>query len=166
MAVLAGLPRLSGFKDRLAFLHLTGEADREAVAAGYREHGFAAQVAAFSQEMPDLMRRAHLLVCRAGASTLAELAAVGRAAILVPYPFAANNHQEFNARFLTAAGAAEIILNKDFTGEAFTGKIEKFLAEPEHLAKMEAASRKLARPDAAKEIVEGCLELVEKGKTL
>ena len=52
------------------------------------------------------MRRAHLLVCRAGASTLAELAAVGRAAILVPYPFAANNHQEFNARFLTAAGAA------------------------------------------------------------
>jgi UDP-N-acetylglucosamine--N-acetylmuramyl-(pentapeptide) pyrophosphoryl-undecaprenol N-acetylglucosamine transferase len=160
MAVLAGLPLLADLKDRLAFLHLTGEADREAVAAGYREHGFAAQVAAFSQEMPQLMRKAHLLVCRAGASTLAELTAVGRAAILVPYPFAANNHQEFNARFLAAAGAGEIILNKDFTGEIFAGKINQFLTEPEHLAKMEAASRRLAKPDAAKEIVEGCLELI------
>jgi len=161
MAVLAGLPGLADVKDRLAFLHLTGETDREAVAAGYRAHGFAAKVAAFSQEMPDLMRRAHLLVCRAGASTLAELAALGRAAILVPYPFAANNHQEFNARFLVAAGAAELILNKDFTGEAFAGKINRFLTEPEQLANLEAASRGLAKPDAAKEIVEGCLELVD-----
>ena len=160
MAVLAALPLLDGLEDRLAFLHLTGEADREAVAAGYREHGFTHEVAAFSQEMPALMRRAHLLVCRAGASTLAELAAVGRAAILVPYPFAANNHQEFNARFLTAAGAGEIILNKDFTGEAFAGKINQFLTEPEHLANLEAASRQLAKPEAAREIVEGCMELM------
>ena len=162
MAVLAALPRLEGLEDRLAFLHLTGEADREAVAAGYREHGFTHEVAAFSQEMPALMRRAHLLVCRAGASTLAELAAVGRAAILVPYPFAANNHQEFNARFLTAAGAGEIILNKDFTGEAFAGKINHFLTAPEHLANLEAASRQLAKPEAAREIVAGCVELIEK----
>jgi UDP-N-acetylglucosamine--N-acetylmuramyl-(pentapeptide) pyrophosphoryl-undecaprenol N-acetylglucosamine transferase len=161
MAVLAGLPGLADLKDRLAFLHLTGEVDREAVAAGYQEQGFAAEVAAFSQEMPDLMRRAHLLVCRAGASTLAELTAVGRAAILVPYPFAANNHQEFNARCLAVAGAGEIILNKDFTGEAFAGKINQFLTEPEHLAKMEAASRRLAKPDAAKEIVAGCMELIK-----
>jgi UDP-N-acetylglucosamine--N-acetylmuramyl-(pentapeptide) pyrophosphoryl-undecaprenol N-acetylglucosamine transferase len=161
MAVLAGLPLLAGEKGRLAFLHLTGEADREAVAAGYRESGFPHEVAAFSPGMPDLMRRAHLLVCRAGASTLAELAGVGRAAILVPYPFAANNHQEFNARFLTAAGAAEIILNKDFTGEAFAGKINQFLSEPERLANLEAASRQLAKPDAAKEIVEGCVELIK-----
>jgi UDP-N-acetylglucosamine--N-acetylmuramyl-(pentapeptide) pyrophosphoryl-undecaprenol N-acetylglucosamine transferase len=160
MAVLAGLPLLADLKDRLAFLHLTGEADRETVTTRYREHGFAAEVAAFSQEMPELMCRAHLLVCRAGASTLAELAAVGRAAILVPYPFAANNHQEFNARFLTAAGAAEIILNKDFTGEAFAGKIKQFLTEPETLTNLEAASRQLARPDAAREIVAGCLELI------
>jgi len=163
MAVLAGLPGLTHMKDRLAFLHLTGEADRERVAAGYREHGFAAEVAAFTPEVAAWMRRAHLLVCRAGASTLAECAAVGRAAILVPYPFAANNHQEFNARFLTAAGAAEIILNKDFTGEAFAGKIEQFLATPEHLVHLEAASRQLARPDAAREIVEGCMDLIRPG---
>jgi len=166
MAVLAGLSLLADLKDRLAFLHLTGEADQEAVAAGYREQGFIAQVAAFSQEMPQLMRKAHLLVCRAGASTLAELTAVGRAAILVPYPFAANNHQEFNARFLAAAGAGEIILNKDFTGEIFAGKINQCLTEPEHLANMEAASRRLAKPDAAKEIVAGCVELIETGKNM
>jgi UDP-N-acetylglucosamine--N-acetylmuramyl-(pentapeptide) pyrophosphoryl-undecaprenol N-acetylglucosamine transferase len=166
MAVVAGLPGLAAVKENLAFLHLTGEADREAVAAGYREQGFNAEVAAFSQEMPELMRRAHLLVCRAGASTLAELAAAGRAAILVPYPFAANNHQEFNARFFTAAGAAELILNKDFTGEAFAGKINQFLTSPEYLANLEAASRKLARPAAAQEIVDGCLELIENRKTL
>jgi UDP-N-acetylglucosamine--N-acetylmuramyl-(pentapeptide) pyrophosphoryl-undecaprenol N-acetylglucosamine transferase len=160
MGVLAALPLLAELKDRLAFVHLTGEADREAVAAGYREQGFAAEVAAFSQQMPDLMRRGHLLVCRAGASTLAELAAVGRPALLVPYPFAANNHQEFNARFLAEAGAAEIILNKDFTGTVFAGKINQFLTEPEPLAKMAAASRRLAKPAAAQEIVAGCLELV------
>jgi len=164
LAALAALPLLAGLQDRLAFLHLTGEADREAVAATYREHGFAAQVAAFSPEMPDLMRPAHLLVCRAGASTLAELTAMGRAAILVPYPFAANNHQEFNARFLADAGAAEIILNKDFTGEIFAGKINQFLSAPESLARMEAASRGLAKPDAAQEIVAGCLELAETAK--
>jgi len=161
MAMLAGLPLLADFKDRLAFLHLTGEADREAVAAGYREQGFAAEVAAFTSEVAAWMRRAHLLVCRAGASTLAELAAVGRAAILVPYPFAANNHQEFNARFLVEAGAAEIILNKDFTGETFADKINQFLTEPEHLADMEGASRQLAKPEAAREIVEGCVELIK-----
>ena len=115
--------------------------------------------------MPDLMRRAHLLVCRAGASTLAELTAVGRAAILVPYPFAANNHQEFNARFLAAAGAGEVLLNKDFTGEAFAGKIKQFLAEPEHRDNREAASRQLAKPDAAREIVAGCLELINHEKS-
>jgi UDP-N-acetylglucosamine--N-acetylmuramyl-(pentapeptide) pyrophosphoryl-undecaprenol N-acetylglucosamine transferase len=164
MEVLAALAELSDLKDQLQFLHLTGEADREEVAKGFERAGFAAQVAAFSPEMPELMARAHLIVCRAGASTLAELAAVGRAALLVPYPFAANNHQEFNARFLAEAGAAELILNKDFTAAVFAGKIKEILAQPGTLKRMEAAARRLARPEAAKEIVAGCLELIE-GKT-
>ncbi|MCX5893226.1 MAG: undecaprenyldiphospho-muramoylpentapeptide beta-N-acetylglucosaminyltransferase [Deltaproteobacteria bacterium] len=162
MEVLAALPELADRKDRLRWLHLTGEADREEVAAGYERAGFAARVEAFSSEMPELMSQAHLIVCRAGASTLAELTAVGRAALLVPYPFAANNHQEFNARFLVEAGAAALILNKDFTGGLFAGKIQQYMAQPETLARMEAAARRLAKPDAAREIVEGCLELIEK----
>jgi UDP-N-acetylglucosamine--N-acetylmuramyl-(pentapeptide) pyrophosphoryl-undecaprenol N-acetylglucosamine transferase len=161
MEVLAGLPLLTDLQNRLFFLHLSGDADRDVVADGYREHGFGAQVTAFTPEVAAWMQRAHLLVCRAGASTLAELTAVGRAAILVPYPFAANNHQEFNARFLAEAGAGEVLLNKDFTGAAFAGKIKQFLADPEILSRMEAASHQLARPDATKEIVQGCLELTE-----
>jgi UDP-N-acetylglucosamine--N-acetylmuramyl-(pentapeptide) pyrophosphoryl-undecaprenol N-acetylglucosamine transferase len=104
-------------------------------------------------------------VCRAGASTLAELTALGRAAILVPYPFAANNHQEANARFLAGAGAAQIVLNKDFTGPLLADKIRQISGDPRTLAAMEAASRALAKPDAAREIVEGCLELMEGNKT-
>jgi UDP-N-acetylglucosamine--N-acetylmuramyl-(pentapeptide) pyrophosphoryl-undecaprenol N-acetylglucosamine transferase len=161
MEALVALDELTDLKDRLRFLHLTGEADRELVAAGYRASGFAARVEAFSSEMPELLAQAHLIVCRAGASTLAELAAMGRAALLVPYPFAANNHQEVNARFLAEAGAAELILNKNFTGARFAGKIREFMARPETLARREAAARRLARPEAAKEIVEGCLELIE-----
>jgi UDP-N-acetylglucosamine--N-acetylmuramyl-(pentapeptide) pyrophosphoryl-undecaprenol N-acetylglucosamine transferase len=166
LEVLAGLPFLADLKDRLFFIHLPGDADRETVEAGYREHGFAAEVLSFTPEVAALMRRAHLLVCRAGASTLAELTAVGRTAILVPYPYAANNHQEFNARFLAAAGAGEVLLNKDFTGEAFADKIKKLLAEPETLKRMEEASRSLAKPDAARDIVEGCMELMRNGNPM
>ncbi len=161
LEVLAALPELADLKERLRFLHLTGEADRAEVAAGYGAAGFAAQVEDFSNDMANLMNQAHLIVCRAGASTLAEITALGRASLLVPYPFAANNHQEVNARFLGQAGAAEIILNKDFTGKVFAGKIRQFISAPDILAGMEEAARGLARPDAAKEIVRGCLELIE-----
>jgi len=158
--VVAALPLLAPRRGELHFLHLTGEADYEPVAAGYREAGFPGEVAAFSPEVAALMGRAHLVVCRAGASTLAELTAVGRGAVLVPYPFAAGNHQEANARYLEAAGAAEVVLNKDFTAAVFADKIRYFLEDPGRLAAMEAASRSLAKPGAAREIVHGCLALL------
>jgi len=164
--VLEALPRLAAYRDRLRFLHLTGEADLDLVDQGYRDAGFAAEVAAFNPEVAVLMAQAHLLVCRAGASTLAELAARGRAALLVPYPFAANNHQEANARFLEKAGAAALTLNKHFTGEVLADTILQFFGEPERLRNMEAASSRLAKPRAAQDIVEGCLELVKKGDIL
>jgi UDP-N-acetylglucosamine--N-acetylmuramyl-(pentapeptide) pyrophosphoryl-undecaprenol N-acetylglucosamine transferase len=160
MAALAALPLLTDIREQLHFLHITGDQDREEVAAGYQKAGFAADVAAFTPEVAAWMSRSHLLVCRAGASTLAELTAVGRAALLVPFPFAANNHQEFNARFLAEKSAGELILNKDFTGEILAGKIKHLISRPEILAAMETASRSLAKPDAAKEIVQGCLELI------
>jgi UDP-N-acetylglucosamine--N-acetylmuramyl-(pentapeptide) pyrophosphoryl-undecaprenol N-acetylglucosamine transferase len=161
MAALAALALLEDLKERLSFLHITGAEDREEVAGGYEQAGFTAKVAAFTPEVPAWMARAHLVVCRAGASTLAELTALGRGAILVPFPFAANYHQEFNARFLAEKGAAELILNKDFTGEILADKIKHLIASPDSLASMEGASRSLAKPDAAKEIVRGCLELIK-----
>jgi len=161
METLKALPRLEDIKEQVHFLHLTGDADYAEVEAGYREKGWTAEVAAFTGEMPEWMGRAHLVVSRAGASTLAELAAVGRAAILIPYPFAANNHQEHNARFLAEAGAGEIILNKDFTGALLAGRIRELMSQPGKREAMETAARNLAKPDAAKEIVEGCLGLIE-----
>lgn len=160
MAALAALPLLAEIKEQLHFLHITGEQDQEEVAAGYQQAGVAAEVAAFTPEVPAWMGRAHLVVCRAGASTLAELTAVGRGALLVPFPFAANNHQEFNARFLAERGAGELILNKDFTGGVLAGKIKHLISHPEILIAMETASRSLAKPDAAKEIVKGCMDLI------
>ncbi len=160
LEVLKALPLLAEHRDRLKFLHLTGEADLNLVREGYGEAGFAADVAAFTPEVANWMGRAHLSVCRAGAGTLAELTALGRAAILVPYPFAANNHQEANARFLEKAGAAILILNKHFTGEFLVDRIGQFLAQPHRLTAMEEASRGLAKPHAAQEIVAGCLELI------
>jgi UDP-N-acetylglucosamine--N-acetylmuramyl-(pentapeptide) pyrophosphoryl-undecaprenol N-acetylglucosamine transferase len=158
--VLNALPHLADHRDHVKFLHLTGEADLNLVQQGYAAAGFAAEVAAFTPEVAAWMARAHLLVCRAGASTLAELTARGRAALLIPYPFAANNHQEANARFLENAGAASLILNKHFTGELLVDRIGQFLAEPQRLQEMEAASLRLAKPHAAREIVEGCLEML------
>ncbi|MFZ5450308.1 MAG: undecaprenyldiphospho-muramoylpentapeptide beta-N-acetylglucosaminyltransferase [Thermodesulfobacteriota bacterium] len=162
VAALAALPMLADFQDRLKFLHITGDQDREEVDSGYAQAGFAAEVAAFTPEVPAWMAQAHLVVCRAGASTLAELTALGRGALLVPFPFAANNHQEFNARFLAERGAAELILNKNFAGEILAGKIKEIMSSPDSLAALETASRSLAKPAAAKEIVKGCLELIER----
>ncbi len=160
LAALAALPRLADLREQLHFLHISGKEDREEVYMGYARNGFAAEVADFTPEVPAWMGRAHLVVCRAGASSLAELTALGRAALLVPFPFAANNHQEFNARFLAERGAAELILNKDFTGEVLAGKIRHLISSPDSLEAMETASRSLAKPDAAKEIVKGCMELL------
>ncbi len=161
MAALAALPLLADLQAQLSFLHITGEEDREEVAAGYQQAGFAAEVTAFTPEVPAWMGRARLVVCRAGASTLAELTALGRGAMLIPFPFAANNHQEYNARFLAAAGAGELILNKDFTGELLAGKIRHLFSHRAALEAMEKASRALAKPSAAKEIVRGCMELLK-----
>ncbi|MFW6123160.1 MAG: undecaprenyldiphospho-muramoylpentapeptide beta-N-acetylglucosaminyltransferase [Thermodesulfobacteriota bacterium] len=158
--VLKALAPLAVCRDRLYFLHLTGEDDLDLVRQGYQKAGFAAEVEAFTPEVAAWMARAHLLVCRAGAGTLTELTARGRAALLVPYPFAANNHQEANARFLEKAGAAILVLNKHFTGKLLVDTILQFFAQPELLRAMEAASLSLAKPQAAREIVAGCLELL------
>jgi len=161
MEVIKALPLLKDLEESIAFLHLTGDADRDAVAVGFEQAGFAGEVAAFTPEMAKWLARAHLVVSRAGASTLAELAALGRAAILVPYPFAANNHQEFNARFFMDAGAGEMILNKDFTGALLAGTIRQVMADSGHREAMEAAARRLAKPHAAQEIVDGCMKLIK-----
>jgi UDP-N-acetylglucosamine--N-acetylmuramyl-(pentapeptide) pyrophosphoryl-undecaprenol N-acetylglucosamine transferase len=104
--------------------------------------------------MPEAFARADLVVCRAGASTAAELAAAGRAAILVPYPAAANRHQLRNAESLAARGAARVILDGDLNGKRLAEAIRDLLDDPAKLERMEAAMRRAAHPEAAERIVE------------
>ncbi len=115
--MLAALPFLQEVREKLQLIHLTGTADYDQVQAAYQAAAFPAEVYSFSPRVADFMRRAHLVICRAGASTLAELLACGRVGLLVPYPYAANQHQEKNARYLVAAGAAYHVPDQELTGE-------------------------------------------------
>jgi UDP-N-acetylglucosamine--N-acetylmuramyl-(pentapeptide) pyrophosphoryl-undecaprenol N-acetylglucosamine transferase len=103
---------------------------------------------------------ADLVLCRAGATTTAELIAAGKASIMVPFPFAADDHQRKNAEALQAAGAARMILQQDLTAEKLTTEIGKLVQSPEELDRMEAASRKLAHGDAAAAAVDMIKELI------
>jgi UDP-N-acetylglucosamine--N-acetylmuramyl-(pentapeptide) pyrophosphoryl-undecaprenol N-acetylglucosamine transferase len=105
---------------------------------------------------------ADLVICRAGATTTAELIAAGKAAIMVPFPFAADDHQKKNAEALVAEGAAKMILQRDLSGERLAAEIVKLVNQPETVTSMEKASRKLARGDAAAAAVDLIQELITK----
>lgn len=156
MQMLAALPLLADLKHNLHLIHLTGAADLAAVQEGCRQAGVSAEVMAFSPQVMDFMHRAHLVICRAGASTLAELTALGRVGILVPYPFAVNQHQEKNAVYLSNAGAAFLVLNEELTGQRIAAMIEKLITDPHELQHMEERTRALGRPQAADIIAMEC----------
>jgi len=112
----------------------------------------------YLKDMPQALACADLFVGRAGATTLAEIMVAGKPGILIPYPFAAENHQEYNARALEKKGAAWVILDKDLTGEALWQSVKALIDNPEKLKNMAEASQKLGQPEALSKIVEVCLE--------
>jgi UDP-N-acetylglucosamine--N-acetylmuramyl-(pentapeptide) pyrophosphoryl-undecaprenol N-acetylglucosamine transferase len=107
-------------------LHQTGEQDAADVAAGYREAGVTAVVLPYIHDMAGAYAAADLVVSRSGATTVAELAVCGKRAVLVPFPYAADNHQEHNARTLAGRGGADVILQKDLTPDLLAGVITKY----------------------------------------
>ena len=141
----------------LELVHQTGADERVATEERYRAAGVAADVRDFIDDMASEYQRADLVIARAGATTVAELAAVGRPAILIPYPFAADNHQERNAAALADAGAALVFRQSELDGETLASAIEGLVKDREKLGRMREAMRALARPDAAAEIA-GWLE--------
>ncbi|MEW6267866.1 MAG: undecaprenyldiphospho-muramoylpentapeptide beta-N-acetylglucosaminyltransferase [Thermodesulfobacteriota bacterium] len=145
----------------LAITHQTGAADRDAVEAAYRRLGVAAEVHDFIHDMIAEYRRADLAVCRAGATTIAELTALGVAAILVPFPFAAGDHQRLNGQALVDAQAASMILDRELTSERLAEAVRSALADPARLAAMRANARALGHPDATTRVVDECLALVD-----
>ncbi len=159
-AMLQVAPLLAAHQPRLCLVHQTGEADCAEVTQAYAQAGLQAEVHPFLHDMADRYRWADLVLCRAGASTLAELTACGKPAILVPYPYAADDHQRHNAMALQRQGAAQVILDADLTGARLYEVLEPLLWKPELLRQQAAQSRRLGRPQAADAIVTACLQLL------
>jgi UDP-N-acetylglucosamine--N-acetylmuramyl-(pentapeptide) pyrophosphoryl-undecaprenol N-acetylglucosamine transferase len=159
------LDGLRHLNDRLRFIHQAGEKDLETTTATYREHGFVAEVSPFIMDMAAAYHQADLLICRAGATSIAEITAGGKASILIPFPFAVNDHQSQNAEVLSRTGAAQVIAEKDLSGAKLAGVLEQLYRNPGAVRKMEAAAAALGKRHAAKEIVDICLTLVQDRQT-
>jgi UDP-N-acetylglucosamine--N-acetylmuramyl-(pentapeptide) pyrophosphoryl-undecaprenol N-acetylglucosamine transferase len=159
LAVVAALPDLAVGRSRFRITHQTGDRDADTVRQAYREAGVEADVEPFLYDMGVRLREADVIVCRAGATTLAEIAIAGKAAILIPLPTATDDHQRRNAEAMAAAGAAEVLLQADATGPETARRILALVSDPERRARMGQAARRLARPDAARLVVDRALEL-------
>jgi UDP-N-acetylglucosamine--N-acetylmuramyl-(pentapeptide) pyrophosphoryl-undecaprenol N-acetylglucosamine transferase len=160
MRVIEALPHLADLKDRLAITHQTGARDREQVERGYRAVGFEPDVREFISDMSAAYAASDLVVCRAGATTLAELTVCKKPSILVPFPAAADNHQVMNAKSLVDAGAAVMIEERELTGELLAAEIRAILASRERRDAMARAAGRLGSPQAASEIADVCTRLV------
>jgi UDP-N-acetylglucosamine--N-acetylmuramyl-(pentapeptide) pyrophosphoryl-undecaprenol N-acetylglucosamine transferase len=160
MAMVEAAPRLAA-DGGVDITHQTGERDLELVRRAYRDAGLAARVEPFLFAMDREMKQADVIVSRAGSTSIAELTAVGRAAILIPLPTAADDHQTKNAEVLVQAGAAELIAQKDLTGNVLADRVLALARDPDRRAAIATAARRLARPDAARAIVDRALELVK-----
>ena len=159
VAMVEAAPRLAASARGVAITHQAGERDVEMVRDGYRRAGIEARVEPFLYAIDREMNAADLVVCRAGATTLAELAAAGRAAILIPLPTATDDHQRRNAEALVRQGAAVMIEPSALTGDELAGRIAELAGDPAVRARIGAAARRMARPHAAAAIVDRLLEL-------
>jgi UDP-N-acetylglucosamine--N-acetylmuramyl-(pentapeptide) pyrophosphoryl-undecaprenol N-acetylglucosamine transferase len=162
MRFVESLPHLADLRGALRITHQTGARDREQVERGYRACGFDPDVREFISDMSAAYAGADLVVCRAGATTLAELTVCRKPSILIPFPLAADNHQVQNARSLVDAGAAVMIEERDLTGERLAGEIRAILSDPARRERMARAAGRLGSPQAAKEIADVCSELVRR----
>jgi UDP-N-acetylglucosamine--N-acetylmuramyl-(pentapeptide) pyrophosphoryl-undecaprenol N-acetylglucosamine transferase len=163
-AVVDDLNELGSLKDDLYFIHQTGEKDEKEIALAYQEKGFHHQVRAFISDMVGAYGQADMIIGRAGAMTLSEITAQGKPSLLIPFPFAANNHQEHNVRVLVKAGAAEMILEKEIKPGLLANHIRGWLGDRDKLMAMGKKAGILGRRQAAEEIVEACYQLVEEKK--
>jgi UDP-N-acetylglucosamine--N-acetylmuramyl-(pentapeptide) pyrophosphoryl-undecaprenol N-acetylglucosamine transferase len=161
VAMVEAAARLAASGIRLAITHQTGERDLDLVRAAYERAGLAARVEAFIFQIDGEMKAADVVICRAGATTLAELAASGTPAILVPLPTATDDHQRRNAEVVEKAGGAIVIDERNLSADSLAGLLKELMTDRNRLARMSAAARTLARPDAAERIADR-VELLSK----
>jgi UDP-N-acetylglucosamine--N-acetylmuramyl-(pentapeptide) pyrophosphoryl-undecaprenol N-acetylglucosamine transferase len=160
-AMMEALDFLREARPSLRFIHQTGRQDFEFVSRGYQEKGWDAIVRPFFEDMASQYQAADLVLCRAGASTISELAVCGKGAILIPYPYAAHQHQLIQARRLSDLGACRMIEDENLRGASLAQAILQLRSHPEELSRMEEAIRRVGRPKAAWEIVDHCYALIE-----
>jgi UDP-N-acetylglucosamine--N-acetylmuramyl-(pentapeptide) pyrophosphoryl-undecaprenol N-acetylglucosamine transferase len=162
-AMVAALPKLKSLPIELRIRHQTGPADFEKVKAAYEAASWSERgdVRSYIDNMMADFAGADLVVCRAGATTTAELIAAGKASIMIPFPLAADDHQRKNAEALQAGGAARMILQQDLSGARLAAEIEQLVQAPKELDRMEDASRKLAHGDAAAAAVDMIEDLIK-----
>ncbi|MCK8497262.1 undecaprenyldiphospho-muramoylpentapeptide beta-N-acetylglucosaminyltransferase [Myxococcus fulvus] len=158
--MLEALDSLGDLKGELRFVHQTGKNDLEMVRKGYQDKGFDAEVVEFIDDMSSAYAKADLVICRAGATTLAELTVCKKASILVPFPHATDDHQTVNARALVDAGAALMFQESELTGAKLAETLRTLKAHPERLKGMEKKAALLGRPEAAKELADVCVDLM------
>jgi UDP-N-acetylglucosamine--N-acetylmuramyl-(pentapeptide) pyrophosphoryl-undecaprenol N-acetylglucosamine transferase len=135
--------------NELKFLHQTGPNEYNGIQSAYALHRANAEVAPFFDDMPRAFAEADLVICRSGASAVGELAAAGKASLLIPFPFSADDHQVRNAEAMQAAGGARMVLDADWNGKRMLEEVERLLESPALLEQMESGARTLARPGAA-----------------
>jgi UDP-N-acetylglucosamine--N-acetylmuramyl-(pentapeptide) pyrophosphoryl-undecaprenol N-acetylglucosamine transferase len=160
LAVVDAMRRLTDLAGGLQVIHQTGQADFAAIKTVYDSLPFAVEVLPFIEKMDEAYANADLVLCRAGATTVAELTAFGKAAILVPYPYAIYDHQRWNAQALQDQGAAEMILDQELSGDLLAGRIQAYVSDRQRIERMAAAARRMGRPEAAARIVDECYALV------
>jgi UDP-N-acetylglucosamine--N-acetylmuramyl-(pentapeptide) pyrophosphoryl-undecaprenol N-acetylglucosamine transferase len=160
LAMVEAAPELATGSPRVRLAHQTGERDVEMVRAAYGAAGIQADVQPFFYDMGRRVRAADLIICRAGATTIAEISAAAKPAILIPLPTATDDHQRRNAEALAAAGAAEVLLQSEASGSELAGRIRQLAVDAERRARLSAGARNFARPDAAKVIADRAIELI------
>jgi UDP-N-acetylglucosamine--N-acetylmuramyl-(pentapeptide) pyrophosphoryl-undecaprenol N-acetylglucosamine transferase len=152
---------LAGLSPPPFIIHQTGGHDEDHVRRKYIELGLNARVQAFYTDMAEIYPQADLIISRAGATTLAELTVFHKPVIIIPFPYAADNHQEINGRYLVEAGAGLMFRQTDLTGEKLGLEIKRILADKKLLAEMAENSGKVAKPEATETIVNACMKLLK-----
>jgi len=158
-------PRLVEALPDLRITHQTGQADVVSVRQAYERAGAFADVVTFINDVSHAYRAADLVVCRAGATTLAEVTVAKRASILIPYPYAADGHQSKNAATLVRAGAALMLEERETTGAQLAEAIIELATDDEQRSQMEVAASRVGRPEAAREIVDACEAILRRRLT-
>jgi len=157
--MLEATEHLRPLRDRLKIVHMSGSIDQYDLIVAYSKHGLRAKVSRFIDDIGRELREADLVISRAGAGAVFEIAAAGKPSILIPYPFAADDHQRVNAAYLASQKAAMVLEEKDIDAKSLAQAIIVFLQSPQKLKDMAEQAKSLARPQAAKDIVDQMIKL-------